>query len=250
MSENTHFTGKEPLEHVAEKLAEGKLTSVEVHGTELPGHISAGADAARETAVVLLLISSVILSLKLPMNQMMLILIIFSTGWAIWKFGRSAWLGWSRLERLHRVVKQEKWEIDHNRDQEKFELKELYAAKGFEGQLLDNVVDVLMADGDRLLRVMVEEELGLKLESHEHPLKQASGAGLGAIAAAAFILICHFIAPHFHGLVIGSILTIAAASILSAYYEQNRTIPAIVWNSGLAILAYAWVYFLYEFFLA
>lgn len=249
MTENSHFTGKAPLEHVAEKLAQGKLASVEVHGTELPGHLSAGADAARETAVILLLISSVILSLQLPLQTLTLTLILFSSGWAIWKFGRSAWLGWARLERLHRIVKQEKWEIDHNREQEKMELKELYAAKGFEGKLLDNVVDVLMADGDRLLRVMVEEELGLKLESYEHPLKQACGAGIGALASAALVIICHLLGPTLHGLVFGAFLAITLASFLSAYYEQNRIVPAIFWNLGIAILAYAWVYFLFNFFL-
>lgn len=245
--ENTHFTGKDPLEHVAEKLAEGKLTSIEVHGTELPGHLSAGTDAARETAVVLLLISSILLSLHFSLEQLILIILIFSTGWTLWKFGRSAWLGWSRLERLHRVVKQEKWEIDHNRDQERMELRELYIAKGFEGKLLDNVVDVLMADGDRLLRVMVEEELGLKLESHEHPLKQACGAGIGALLASLFIVLCHLTAPSY-GLIIGAFIVIAIASSISAYFEQNRIIPAILWNIGLAVLAYAWVHFLYQFF--
>ena len=248
MPEDTHFTGKAPLEHVAEKLAEGKLAAVEVHGTELPGHISAGADAARETAVVLLLISSFVLALEMPIDKLTLTIIIFSTGWTLWKFGRSAWLGWSRLERLHRIVKQEKWEIDNNREQEKSELRELYEAKGFEGKLLDNVIDVLMADGDRLLRVMVEEELGLKLESHEHPLKQACGAGLGALTAACLVLLGHFLMPHSYGLVLGSLTAVAGASAISAYFEQNRMIPAIVWNCGLAILAYAWVYFLYAFF--
>ncbi len=248
MSENSHFTEKAPLEHVAEKLAQGKLSSFEVHGTELPGHISAGADAVRETAVVLLLMSSILLSLRFSTDQLTLIILIFSTGWILWKFGRSAWLGWSRLERLHRVVKQEKWEIDHNRDQEKMELRELYAAKGFEGKLLDNVVDVLMADGDRLLRVMVEEELGLKLESHEHPLKQGCGAGLGALGAVCLILICHLFALHSYGLIFGSFISIAIASAVSAYYEKNRIIPAILWNIGLAVIAFAWVYFLYDFF--
>ncbi len=33
-----------------------------------------------------------------------------------------------------------------------------------------------MADDNRLLRVMLEEELGLTLEAYEHPLKQAFGA--------------------------------------------------------------------------
>lgn len=247
MAEDTHFTGKPPIGHVAEKLAEGKLTSVEVHGTELPGHLSAGADAARETAVVLLLLSTllILLSYTEPLTS---ILIIFSTGWIIWKFGRSAWLGWSRIERLHRIVKQEKWEIENNRDQEKFELRELYAAKGFEGKLLDHVVDVLMADGDRLLKVMVEEELGLKLESHEHPLKQALGAGVGALLATLMVIMCHLVAPSLYGILIGALLAVSGASAVTSYYEKNRTIPAILWNVGLTILAFSWVYFLYNFF--
>ena len=247
MSEDSHFTGKTPVRHVAEKLAEGKLSAAEVHGAELPGYLSAGTDAARETAVVLLLLSAIMVSAPIPPHHWTLLLLIFSLGLVIWKFGRSAWLGGSRIERLHRVVKQEKWEIEHNREQEKYELKELYAAKGFEGKLLEQVVDVLMADGDRLLKVMVEEELGLKLESYEHPLKQACGAGIGAIIAVCTILLCQWINPHY-GVMIGAFTIIAGASTLSANYEENRVIPAVIWTTGLAILAYTWVYFLYDFF--
>ena len=62
------------------------------------------------------------------------------------------------------------------------------------------------------------------------------------------VLVCHVIAPDYYGLAIGALVTIAGASALSAYYEENRVIPAIVWNIGLAILAFSWVYFLYDFF--
>jgi hypothetical protein len=245
--DSSHFEGKEPLGHVAEKLAQGKIISAEVHGTELPGHISSGSDAARETAILLLVLGSLLGFLNLSPPQIILFLVILASSWAVWKFGRSAWLGWSRLERLHRVVHQEKWEIENNRDQEKFELKELYAAKGFQGKLLDDVVDVLMADGDRLLRVMVEEELGLTLESHEHPLKQACGALVGVLFASIITIGGYFIYPPF-GLLAGGLITVTVASYISAYYEENRIIPAITWNIGLAVLAFAWVYFLTQFF--
>ena len=59
----------------------------------------------------------------------------------------------------------------------------MYEQKGLSGDLLDQVIEVLMADDNRLLRVMLEEELGLTLESYEHPLKQAAGAGLGVLSA-------------------------------------------------------------------
>ena len=78
-----------------------------------------------------------------------------------------------------RLLEEEKWEIEHNRNQEKVELKVLYRAKGFEGKLLDDVVDVLMADDKRALHIMLKEELGMTLEAYEHPLKQSLGALLG-----------------------------------------------------------------------
>jgi len=174
----SHFEGKEPLEHVIEARKKGKMASAEVHGTELPGHISAFADAAKETAVILLILW-VLLADKIPL--MMLVIV---SGWLVWKVGRSAILGWSRLERLHRVIEEERWEIEHHRSTEKEELKALYEAKGFTGKLLDEAVEVLMADDNRLLQVMLEEELGLSLESYEHPLKQASGAFIGVVASA------------------------------------------------------------------
>jgi len=161
--------------------------------------------------------------------------------------GRSAWLGWSRLERLHRLVAEEKWEIDHHRDQEREELAALYEAKGFKGKLLEDVMDVLMADDDRLLRVMLEEELGLSLEKQEHPIKQGLGAGLGSVVAFLVCIIFTLIIPDF-GMVIGSFCTVGAAAALSAQYERNRKISAIVWNLGIMILAIGCTYFLWDFF--
>lgn len=50
------------------------------------------------------------------------------------------------------------------------EVRALYAAKGFEGDLLEQVVDTLTSDDDRLLKVMMEEELGLLVHHVTHPL--------------------------------------------------------------------------------
>ena len=44
-----HFKGKKALEHVIEARQKGRAASQETHGTELPGHYSAAADAAKET---------------------------------------------------------------------------------------------------------------------------------------------------------------------------------------------------------
>ncbi len=243
--EPAHFKGKDAVGHVAEAQAQGIISAAETHGTEMAGHLSSGADAARETSLILALLWIIFATFNLPIYTLLL---TFGGSWLLWKTGRSAWLGWSRIERLHRIVAQEQWEIEHHRQQEREELGALYAAKGFEGKLLEDVLDVLMADGDRLLRVMVEEELGLTLETYEHPLKQALGAGLGVLAALVLCLMGLFLYPPF-GLLIGSLAGMSGAAAMAAYYERNLIIPAIVWNVGIGGLAFGFLYFLLEAFL-
>lgn len=247
MDNPSHFKGKEAIAHVAEVQALGMLSSAEIHGMELPGHLSAGTDAARETAVVIALVWLVLVELAAPFHQTLFILAIFSAGWLLWKVGRSAWLGWFYLERMHRIVDQERWEIEHNRQQERDELRVLYAIKGFEGKLLEDVLDVLMADNDRLLRVMVEEELGLSLQTYEHPLKQSLGAAIGTFCTVLIALIGYAVYPAL-GLGIGALISLGVASGLSAYFERNRIIPAVVWNIGVAVLAFGVSYFLFKYF--
>lgn len=244
-SSPSHFKGKDALDHVAEAQAKGAVSAAEIHGTELPGHISAAADAARETALALLLFWTLFQFLGITSTQSLMYLAIFSLAWIAWKAGRSGWLAWVRLERLHRIVSQERWEIEHHRHQERDELRVLYAAKGFEGKLLEDVLDVLMADNDRLLRVMVEEELGLTLESHEHPLKQALGAFLGALLATIFCLAGAVIDSTF-GILIGALLVIGLSAWVAATHEQNRRIPAVIWNIALAGVAFGICYFLLQ----
>jgi len=241
-----HFKGKEAISHVIEAQARGIIASSEIHGTEIPGHLSALADSARETSLALLLLSTI--QQAIPHNEAIWTLIVFSLAWMIWKMGRASWLAWSRLERLHRIVAEEKWEIEHHRSQEREELAALYQAKGFEGKLLENVLDVLMADNDRLLRVMVEEELGLTLEVHEHPLKQGLGAFLGVFIVSIFCLTSFFFFSTM-GMIFSALFMIGLFSILAAYFEKNRLIPAVIWNLGLAILSFGTLYFLLKFLL-
>ena len=241
-----HFKGKEAIDHVVEAQAKGLLSSTEIHGAEIPGHLSSGADAAREASIVLVLLWIILSHIRLSSDAIFQILLLFSLGWMAWKAGRSSWLAWSRLERMHRVVEQERWEIQHHRKQERDELKELYQAKGFEGQLLEDVVDVLMADDERLLKVMVEEELCLRVGTHEHPLKQALGGAIGTFFTSALCIVCFFFFPDY-GIWIGGFTALSLASALSAYYEGNRMIPAITWNAGLAAICTGTPYFLLDY---
>lgn len=235
------------IEHILKARIQGYLLSNEPHGIEAPGYVSAAGDTARESALLLSILALLLSAFSISLDSSFKIIIIFGFGLLLWKTGRSAWLGWFRLERLHRVLEQERWEIEHHRPQEKEELRILYIAKGFEGKLLEDVVEVLMADNDRLLRVMVEEELCLPLASIEHPLKQALGAASGVLISLITCLIASIIWP-FYGIFAGSFIVIASSALYTARLAQNNTISAIVWNVGIAVLTIASIYFLLQLY--
>jgi vacuolar iron transporter family protein len=241
-----HFKGKDAISHVVEAQASGIISSAEIHGTETSGKIAAGADALRDSSLFLLIGWQLLSFSGVGQTNQLYILGILGISLLVWKAGRSAWLGWSRLERLHRILAQEKWEIEHHRQQERDELRELYAAKGFEGKLLEDVLDVLMADGDRLLKVMVEEELGLSLETYEHPLIQSFGAAIGSFFATLAILLGIFLNENV-GAVCAAILCVGIGAGIAAFYAKNKMIPAIIWNLGLLALSYSSFYFLIDY---
>ena len=212
------------------------LAGSEIHGAELPGHYAAAADSAKETALLLIVLWTLFSEIGFLGDRFHWFSLCFLFGWLFWRFGRSALLGWARLERLHRLIEEERWEIEHHRAQEKEELLALYEVKGFSGRLLDEVVETLMSDDDRLLQVMLEEELGLALESYEHPLKQAFGAALGVIFSALLLAASLFFLPVWGPFATGALI-IALSGWIVAVKEKNHPMTALVWN--LAIAAFA-----------
>ena len=235
----SHFQGKDPVAHVIEKQAEGITALSESHGTEMPGHLSAGADAAREMGVYLLILWTLLSVFNAPT---FLILTTFGIGFLAWKTGRSAQLGWARLERLHRLIEQERCEIENNRPEEREELTALYAAKGFEGKLLKDVIDVLMSDNDRLLKIMLEEELGLTLQVYEHPLKQCLGALVGGLFAFLVSAFFYLLIP-LYGMLIATVIIVSISAGVAAVYEKNQVLSAIIWNLAIAGVAFGITYY-------
>lgn len=253
-----HFEGKSAEEHLKEAREKGALAASEVHGVEAPGFWGAACDAGKETGFLLLLLFLLFLHSSYTLQQSLATATALLLAWALWKGGRAAFLGWARLNRMHRLISEERFEIEHNREQERIELIELYRAKGFSGPLLDEVIAVLMADDNRLLEVMLTEELGLKVESMEHPLRQALGALLGTLSTGVVALgiaalfgatlpsLLHFtpIQSATLGTLIGGMGMLKLFAYLAARLERLPTFSTIIWQLVWALLSASLFFFL------
>ncbi|GAB3659391.1 VIT1/CCC1 transporter family protein [Echinicola sediminis] len=62
-------------------------------------------------------------------------------------------------DNYHKHRRREYWEIKHMPRDEKEEIREIYKEKGFEGELLEQVVETITKDKDRWVDVMMKEEL-------------------------------------------------------------------------------------------
>ncbi len=84
-------------------------------------------------------------------------------------------------EVLEKRIAVERYEIKHEPDEERAELREIYRRKGFSGPLLDRVVGHLTADEDRWHRALVHDELGLVEDRKINPLLQGLQIGLSFV---------------------------------------------------------------------
>lgn len=78
----------------------------------------------------------------------------------------------SELDNYERHKKIEYWEVENIPEKEVQEIRDIYEAKGFEGELLEQVVAKITEDKDRWVDVMMKEELEMIPES-KSPFKVA-----------------------------------------------------------------------------
>ena len=90
--------------------------------------------------------------------------------------------GYMSARTSHEVLEQriatERFEVQHEPEEEKAELHALYEQKGFTGDLLERIIDHLTADEERWHHALVLDELGIVDEHKIVPWRQ--GAQIGA----------------------------------------------------------------------
>ncbi len=98
----------------------------------------------------------------------------------------------SQVEVAKAQIERETRELEEMPDIERDEVRRIYYKKGFRGRQLDAVVRKLTSDKERWLRVMLEEEVGIRPDDLGNPVRSAMLTG-GAFAIAAIFPIAPFV---------------------------------------------------------
>lgn len=88
----------------------------------------------------------------------------------------------SELESFEKHKRIEHWEVENLPEQEKEEVRNIFREKGFEGELLKQVVEVITDDKDRWVDLMMKEELEM-IKQPKSPL------AMGAVTFVSFIFV-------------------------------------------------------------
>lgn len=84
-------------------------------------------------------------------------------------------------EVLDQRIATERYEIKHEPEEERAELRAIYQDKGFSGPLLDRVVSYLTANDERWHRAMVHDELGVVANERINPWLQGLQIGISFV---------------------------------------------------------------------
>ena len=138
----------------------------------------------------------------------------------------------------HAVISQqiatERYEIAHEPEEERAELREIYYQKGLRGALLDAVVRFLTAERERWLHAMVRDELGIVTQEMARPPWLQGALVAGSFMVGSFVPIVPFLFSLPFPEVWAYALTVITAIALGAVKAQYTSKGALY--NGLEFL--------------
>jgi vacuolar iron transporter family protein len=147
----------------------------------------------------------------------------------------------------HKAI--EYWEVDHLPELERKEVEDIYKEKGFNGDLLKQVVDTITADKDRWVDVMMKDELMMSEETRS-PFMMGFVTYISFIAIGLIPLLIYvwdFITPFPSNLFLWTSIFTSVAFIfigfLKSYVTETSKLKGILETLVLGILAAVVAYF-------
>lgn len=141
----------------------------------------------------------------------------------------------SQMEYYRGEMNREGYEVDNFPEVERQEIREIYEAKGFKGEMLENIISHITSDRNRWIDIMMREELGLSLDQTVSPLKSGIATG-GAYAFGALMpIIPYLFMQPSSGLIASAALTLSVLFGVGA--AKTIVTGKNTWRSGLESMA-------------
>lgn len=160
--------------------------------------------------------------------------------------GASNYLG-KRSEQDFAYAQRQKedWEIDHLRELEIAEVRDIYKKKGFRGKDLDRAVAIITSNREVWLDTMMKDELGIIIEEKDDPKKHGTATFLAFIVAGIFPLL-PFLFPGLPNTFLASLLIGAATlftvgalrTLITTVSWRRGGMEMLVVGSAAAVIAY------------
>ena len=142
----------------------------------------------------------------------------------------------SEHEEVERARRQEKRHIRHVPDGEREEIRQIFAAKGFADDLLEQIVAVITAREDVWIDTMLTEEHGLSLAAR-NPVRAAL-ATFGAFLAVGLLPLLPFlVGPSEPADGFGASIAVTAAAFAAVGMLKGRVLDRSILRSGVETLA-------------
>jgi len=137
---------------------------------------------------------------------------------------------------VDRVRRMEEEHIADHPAGEREEIRQIFATKGFEGELLDRIVSVITADRKQWVDTMVTEEFGLRVENPA-PTRAALSTFVAFVLAGTIPLVPFFFADYFAPT--WAFRTSAIATAITFFViglAKGQVVKRSLWLSGLETL--------------
>lgn len=185
-----HVPANETQNTTAAHLEQARQRARGLFGSEVahdrPYEIVHAATAGRDSVVVVLMLWGVLLGIG-AVEHAFAALLAAAIAAAVHTGISNALAVYAQLRYWEGELRREREEIRTQPEHEREELRMLYQAKGFSGELLEAIVDTISNDEERLLKVMLEEELGIFFEQRNHPLVTGLFTAVASLAGGVLI---------------------------------------------------------------
>ena len=137
--------------------------------------------------------------------------------------------GQTEVNHYKAELKREYWEIEHKREVEIREVKDIFMEMGLSEKVADEATNELIQDNDKWVDFMMRHELGLEKPDERRATKSAFNIGISYIIGGAIPLTAYFFTktPH-EGLMYSTIITLVCLFIFGFYKSKMTEQPLIL----------------------